>query len=169
MIQETRKEKCSMFREMARKNQQLDTASCLQLLTDAPRGVLSLLGDGGYPYGVPMDHWYNPEDGRIYFHSGKRGHKIDAIRCCDKASFCVMDEGWREAGDWALNFRSVIAFGRIEIVEDPEKALEITRKLSYKYTDDTAMIEAEILESRKNLLVFALVPEHITGKRVKES
>jgi hypothetical protein len=54
-------------------------------------------------------------------------------------------------------------------VEDQAKALDITRKLSYKYTSDTAMIEAEILESRKNLLVFALVPEHITGKRVKES
>ena len=158
-----------MFREMARKKQQLPHAACIRLLTELPRGVLSLLGEEGYPYGVPMDHWYNPEDGKLYFHSGKQGHKVDAIRGCDKASFCVMDEGWREEGDWALNFRSVIVFGRIEVVEDQAKALDITRKLSYKYTSDAAMIEAEILESRKNLLVFALVPEHITGKRVKES
>lgn len=158
-----------MFREIARKNQQLSQAQCLELLKNMPRGVLSVLGDEGYPYGVPMDHWYCPEDGKIYFHSGKAGHKIDAIRGCSKASFCVMDEGFREEGDWALNFKSVIVFGRIQIIEDEAQAIDITRKLSYKYTSDGEYIEEEIRKYSAGLLVFALVPEHITGKKVKES
>ena len=158
-----------MFREMAKKNKQLPPEECIRLLTELPRGVLSVLGDEGYPYGIPMNHWYNPEDGRIYFHGGKRGHKIDAIRSYDKASFCVMDSGYREEGDWALNIKSVIVFGRVEIVEDSQAAIDITRKLSYKYTPDSAFIENEILESSAGLLVFALVPEHICGKIVKES
>ena len=158
-----------MFREMARKNKQLPQEECIRILTDAPRGVLSVIGDGGYPYGVPMDHWYNPEDGCLYFHSGSAGHKIDAIRSCDKASFCVMDSGYREEGDWALNIKSVIVFGKIQIIEDSDRAIELTRRLSYKYTSDTSYIEEEISRYSAGLLVFALVPEHITGKLVKES
>ena len=158
-----------MFREMMRSRQTLSREACIAVLKQAPRGVLSLLGDGGYPYGVPLDHWYCEEDGKIYFHCGKRGHKIDAIRRCDKASFCVMDQGFRREGEWALNISSVIVFGRISILEDQQEAIRITRALSYKYTQDSAFIEREIEQSGANVLVFALTPEHITGKLVNES
>ncbi len=158
-----------MFREVARVKKRLPREVCIAILKTEPRGVLSVLGDEGYPYGVPMDHWYCEEDGRLYFHSGKQGHKIDAIRQCDKASFCVYDAGYRQPGEWALNIRSVIVFGRIRVVEDAARAVEITRRLSYKYTDDTAYIEEEIRQYSEGLLVFELIPEHITGKLVKES
>lgn len=158
-----------MFREMLRKKQQLPAEECIELLKAQPRGVLSLLGDDGYPYGLPIDHWYCEEDGKLYFHCGKRGHKIDAIRSCPKASFCVMDEGFRREGEWALNIRSVIVFGKVAILEDQEAAIAITRQLSYKYTSDTEFIEREIQQSGKNVLVFSLTPEHISGKIVNES
>lgn len=158
-----------MFREMNRKKQQLPQEECIEILKSEPRGVLSLLGDNGYPYGLPMDHWYCETDGCLYFHCGKRGHKIDAIHGCDKASFCVMDQGFRREGEWALNIRSVIVFGRIEILEDQAQAIDITRQLSLKYTSDMEFIEREIRESGKNTLVFRLVPEHTTGKLVNES
>lgn len=158
-----------MFRAMIRSRQALSREDCVAILKKEPRGVLSLLGDGGYPYGVPLDHWYCEEDGKIYFHCGKRGHKIDAIRHCDKASFCVMDQGFRREGEWALNISSVIVFGRISILEDQQEAIRITRALSYKYTQDSAFIEREIEQSGANVLVFALTPEHISGKLVNES
>ena len=158
-----------MFREMVRKKQQLTKEEAIELLKKEPRGVLSLLGDDGYPYGVPIDHWYNDADGWIYFHSGKQGHKVDAIRSCDKASFCIYDEGYRMPGDWALNIKSVIVFGQLEIIEDFDRAMAITRQLSLKYTDDIEYIDWEIRQSGKNTLVFRLVPEHITGKLVNES
>ena len=158
-----------MFREMNRKKQQLSSAECIAILKNEPRGVLSLIGDSGYPYGLPIDHWYNEADGCLYFHCSKRGHKIDAIRSCDKASFCIMDQGFRREGEWALNIKSVIVFGRIQILEDPQQAIDITRQLSLKYTSDISFIEREIQESGKNVLVFRLVPEHITGKLVNES
>ena len=128
-----------------------------------------MLGDDDYPYGVPINHFYNEDDGGIYFHGGRIGHKIDAIRKHDKASFCVYDEGYRNSGDWALNIRSVIVFGRIHIIDDHKKALELTRSLSRKYTQDEAYIQKEIDSFGHELLVFALEPEHITGKITKES
>ena len=158
-----------MFRNITRVKQQLSLEECIRLLKQEPRGVLSLLGDDGYPYGLPIDHWYNEEDGQIYFHSGQKGHKIDAIRHCDKASFCIYDEGFRMDGDWALNIKSVIVFGRIRIVEDHQEALHLTRKLSLKYTSDTGYIDSEIQKYGSGVLVFSLVPEHITGKITKES
>ena len=142
---------------------------CIEILKKEPRGVLSVLGDEDYPYGMPMNHFYCEEDGKIYFHGGKTGHKIDAIKRHDKASFCVFDEGYRNPGEWALNFRSVIVFGRIELVEDMEETIRISRLLSYKITDDEQYIEYEIAKSGARTLMFALVPEYMTGKRVREA
>ncbi len=158
-----------MFREMIRKNKQLSQEECVRILTQEKRGVLSVLGDGGYPYGMPMNHYYRAEDGRLYFHGGRRGHKIDAMRACPKASFCVYDQGYKNEGEWALNIRSVIVFGMIEFIEDRETTYRISAELSRKFTDDEAYIRDEIARSGPGTLLFALVPEHISGKLVKES
>ena len=158
-----------MFREIARRKQQVSRQRCVEILTAEPRGVLSVLGDDGYPYGLPINHYYCPEDGHLYFHSGRKGHKIDAMAACDKASFCVMDPGFRREGEWALNITSVIVFGRLRAVEDHERAIEISRRLSHKFTDDEGYIDAEISRSGAKVLCFELIPEHITGKLVNEA
>ena len=149
-----------MFRKMRRFKQELSQKECIEILKKEPRGVLSVQGEGGYPYGMPMTHWYNEKDGKIYFHGAKSGHKIDAIRNCDKVSFCV---------EWALNIRSVIVFGRLHIVEEPEKVVEICTNLCEKFTDDKAYAERELIHSGPAVLCLELEPEHITGKLVNES
>lgn len=158
-----------MFREMLRIKQQLSQEECLEILKKELRGILSLLGDGDYPYGLPLNHFYCEEDGKLYFHCGRQGHKLDAMRRHDKASFCVLDEGCRQEGDWALTFKSVIVFGRIELIEDQDKIYDIARRLSYKFTQDEAYIQEEIRTSGPRTLLFALTPEHISGKKVHEA
>ena len=158
-----------MFREMIRFKQQMSEEKCIEVLKNEPRGVLSVLGDDDYPYGFPHNHYYCEEDGKIYFHSGMTGHKIDALRRHPKASYCVTDGGVRNDGEWFLRFQSVIVFGTIEFIEDREKIYDITRKLSRKFTQDEAYIENEILRAGPRTILFALVPEHISGKLVKES
>lgn len=158
-----------MFREMRRKKQAISREECLEVLTNEPRGVLSVLGDDGYPYGTPINQYYCEEDGKIYFHGGKVGHRVDAMKACDKASFVIYDQGWRREGEWALNIRSVIVFGRLEIVTDQEKALDISRRLSRKFTQDEDYIEREVQQAGAGVLVWALVPEHMTGKLVHEA
>lgn len=157
-----------MFRELVRKKQQLPAEECIKILKETKRGVLAVLGDEEYPYTVPMNHWYCEEDGKLYFHSGKTGHKIDAFTKHPKASFCVMDDGYHDDGDWVMHFRSVIVFGKIETVEDRDWAMEATRRLSFKFTPDAEHIEKEVREHGARTLCFALVPEHISGKRVNE-
>jgi nitroimidazol reductase NimA-like FMN-containing flavoprotein (pyridoxamine 5'-phosphate oxidase superfamily) len=154
---------------MRRFKQQLPEEDCVKILKEGKRGVLAVLGEDGYPYGVPVNHYYCEQDGKLYFHGGKQGHRIDAVRQHDKVSFCVYDQGWREDGDWALHIRSVIVFGRIELIEDRETVYEISRQLSYKFTKDEAYIAHEIEKSGPGTLLLALTPEHMTGKLVKES
>lgn len=158
-----------MFRPMRRFKQQISDEECRDVLILEPRGVLSVIGDDGYPYGIPMDHWYSEEDGNLYFHCAKEGHKLDAIRACDKVSYCVMDKGFRKEGEWALNIRSVVVFGRIKIVDDEAKRIEIGTNLCRKFTDDESYIEHEVKNALPRALCLELIPEHITGKLVNES
>ena len=161
-----------MFRQMRRFKQQISDAECIEVLKNAPRGVLSVHGEDGYPYGLPISHWYNEEDGKIYFHGAKAGHKLDAIRANDKVSFCVMDEGYREEGDWALNIKSVIVFGRIktyQYTDDLEIGHIMGKGLTAKFTDDPNYAEDELAKVGKNMLVYEITIDHMTGKLVNES
>ena len=158
-----------MFRPMQRIRQALSEEECAEVLREQVRGVLSVLGDDGYPYGMPINHYFCEDDGKLYFHGGMTGHKIDALRRCGKASFCVYDGGFRREGEWALNIRSVIVFGRVEFIGDRELVYEMSRRLSRKFTSDEDSIEREIERSGRHTLMFALVPEHVTGKLVNEA
>lgn len=158
-----------MFREMRRFKQQISNDECIRILKEQPRGVLSLIGDDGYPYGIPLDHWYCEEDGRICFHGAKEGHKIDAVKACDKASYCVMDRGFRKDGEWALNINSVIVFGRIKLVDDPERARLICTEICRKFTDDEEYLAHELEHAFPRVQCLELIPEHMTGKLVNES
>ncbi len=158
-----------MFRELTRKNKKLSDDECIRILKSEKRGVLSVIGDEGYPYGMPMNHFYDERDGRVYFHCGKKGHRLDALKRNDKVSFCVYDGGTKSDDDWALNIKSVILFGRMNIIEDSERIIDITRRLCYKFTQDEEYIEKEIESFASETLLLELCPEHICGKAVKEA
>ena len=158
-----------MFRKMRRFKQQIAASECIEVLKSTKRGVLSLIGDDGYPYGIPIDHWYCEEDGRIYFHGAREGHKIDAIKACDKASYCVFNDGFRREGEWALNITSVITFGRIRLVEDVDMTRKICTELVRKFTDDEKYLEKELNNALPRVQCLMLEPEYMTGKLVNES
>lgn len=157
-----------MFRGMRRYKQELTKEECINILINEPRGILSVLGDDGYPYGMVMNHWYNTKDGKLYFHCAKEGHKIDAIKACDKVSYCVHDEGFRKEGEWALNIKSIIVFGRIRIIKDEAKMREICTNLYRKFSDDEKALEEELVHLNR-VMCLEITVEHMTGKLVKES
>ena len=156
-----------MFRKMRRFKQQLSEEECLEILRTAKRGVLAVLGDEGYPYAVPLDFVY--EDGKIYFHCAKGGHKLDAILREPKCSFCVLSDGVPEPDSWWFHFSSVISFGKIAIMEDPEAIREKLILLGRKYMPTEEEIQTDILKNGPRANVLELTIEHMTGKRVKEN
>ena len=158
-----------MFRPMRRFKQQITDDECKAILKNEKHGVLSLLGDDGYPYGLPLSHLYSEEDKKIYFHGAKEGHKIDAIKNHDKASFCVYDSGYRKDGEWALNINSVVIFGRIKPVDDPDKTRQICTNLCRKFTDDEAYLQKELTHALPRVQCLELTIDHMTGKLVNEA
>lgn len=158
-----------IFREMQRKNKQLSEGECISILKTEKRGVLSVVGDNGYPYGMPMNHFYNEDDGCIYFHCGKQGHRTDSLKQDNKASFCVCDSGIINEGEWALEINSVIAFGKIDIIDNTDIIADISYKLSRKFTDDEEYIKNEIDCFAHETLILKMSVEHLCGKKVKEA
>ena len=155
------------FREMRRKRQQLTESESISILEKATSGTLALLGDGGYPYAVPISFVYH--DGKLYFHGAKVGHKIDAIKANDKVSYCVYDAGYRKEGEWALNVNSVVIFGHISLVTDENKTRMIGENLCLKFTDDEAFIQHELQNALPRVQCLELTIDHMTGKLVNES
>ena len=156
-----------MFRDVTRKKQKLTAAACIEILKQEVRGVLAVNGDNGYPYALPINYYFDEESGKLYFHSGKVGHKLDAIANSDKVSFCVYDKGYHEDGHWSLNIKSVILFGRIRIVDDWSD--ELMESFCRRFTDDTEYIQAEIEKFKSSTVILCLEIEHMTGKLVNEA
>lgn len=158
-----------MFRKMRRFKQQISNEKCVELLKKEPRGVLSVLGDDDYPYGLPINFYYDEEDKKIYFHGAKEGHKMDAIRRHNKASLCIYDQGFKREGEWPLNINSVIVFGKITLVEDMEKVTDKVRFLGLKHYPTPESVEEEIAKAISRVQLFEMSIDHMTGKLVNES
>ena len=157
----------SDFREMRRKRQQLSEEESIGILQKATAGTLALLGDNGYPYAVPISYVY--ADGKLYFHSALSGHKVDAIRNCDKASFCVIDKDDVQPEKYTTYFRSVIAFGRIHIIEDDQEKLETARLLGDRYNpNQEEALQKELEKGLSRMVMIRFDIEHLTGKQAIE-
>ena len=158
-----------MFREMRRSKQILSREAAEKILREGDFGVLALSGDDGYNYAVPIS--YAVEGNKIYFHSAKTGHKLDAIKNNDKVSFCVVGKHETVAEEFTTYFSSVIAFGRIRIVEDnadPDK-LRGLELLADKYSSTASSERREKELSRLSALVVPVMTiEHLTGKAARE-
>ncbi len=153
-----------MFREMRRKKQQLSEKETLEILNRGTSGVLALHGDDGYPYAVPISYVYSGS--KLYFHSAKAGHKIDAIKNSAKASFCVIDRDDVVPEEYTTYFRSAIAFGKLRILEQNEEIIHAISALGRKYHPNGSEEELKnaIMRELNPLCVFEMEIDHLTGK-----
>lgn len=157
-----------MFRELRRKRQELSLEESLDILNKGTSGVLALLGDNDYPYTVPISYVY--DNAKLYFHGAKNGHKIDALRKHDKASFCVISQDKIIPEEYTTYFRSVIVFGKIRIMEDETAMKKAIQALAIKYYPSDSETERQKVINRewKPLCMIELSIEHISGKEVIE-
>ena len=157
-----------LFREMRRKKQALSEPEIMKILHRGTSGVLALAGDNDYPYAVPISYVY--DDGKLYFHSAKSGHKTDAIKRNEKASFCVIDQDSVVPEEYTTYFRSVIAFGKVRILEDEKEKRAAIEKLAVKYApEDSGDNRNEVVSREWNAFcMLEMTIKHVTGKEAKE-
>ena len=155
------------FRPMRRNRQQLSREECERILGRCTSGVLALAGDGGYPYAVPLSYVY--ADGAIIFHSAMQGHKVDAIRRDSRCSFCVIEQDDIKPAEFTTYFRSVIAFGRISMLENTDEKVQALRLLGRRYSPgDESGLQHEIDKSLDHVLLLRLDIDHLSGKEAIE-
>ena len=149
---------------MRRKRQQLTKAECAQILYRNTSGVLAVLGDNGYPYAVPLSYVF--DGNALYFHCAKIGHKLDAIKSCDKVSFCVVDQDDVVPHKYTTYFRSVIVFGRASILNNDEEVLSAIEKLAVKYypADSKENRDTAIKKECSAMCIVKIDIDHMTGK-----
>lgn len=156
-----------MFRALRRKRQLLSEAETIAMLESCTSGVLAVRGDDDYPYAVPLSFAY--DDGKLFFHAARAGHKIDAIGRSEKASFCVIASDDVVQSTFTTHFRSAIAFGRLRILTEDGEKRHALQCLVKKYSPDyVAEGDAEIEGDWKRVCALELAIEHVTGKAALE-
>lgn len=157
-----------MIQKMRRNKQELTKDGCSTILEQNTSGVLALAGNDGYPYAVPLSYVYSQN--KLFFHSAKEGHKISAIKQCENASFCVIDKDDVLPMQYTTLYRSVIAFGKVRILEDEEEIRKAMQLLALKYypQDSEANRNQVIQASKSTYIVLEFTIEHMSGKQARE-
>lgn len=153
------------MRKISNPKQALTESQCIEILERNTHGILSLNGDDGYPYGVPVNFVYS--DGTVYFHTRQTGYKIDCIRRSQKVSFAVVDKNEIDQAGFTAYFRSVIISGAARITDPDEHRKGFTAFVD-KYSPD-------IDEEKRHYMikncgcgphyVIAIDIENMTGKQ----
>lgn len=157
-----------MFRKIRKKKNELDINTAEKLLLDSRRGVLAMNGDEGYPYAIPINYIYDMKNQRIYFHGARVGHKIDALRACDKVCFTVYGNETIKEEAWAPFMQSTVVFGRCHLIEAGERAMSLLKMFAMKYYPNEQMADEEIAQAGKAVQLFEIEIEHLSGKEVQE-
>ena len=158
-----------MFRKMRRSPQALSREEMIDLLKTETRGVMSVQGDDGYPYGFPINHYYDEEANKLYFHGANFGHRVDAVKRDPKVSYCVYGGEYQVEGDWAKYVKSVIVFGKAELIEDQDEVCRISRLICDKFPCPQEYVEYEISKDAPRTMVVAIDIEDMNGKLVHEA
>ena len=142
-----------MFREMRRKKNEISIDMAKQLLASSRRGVLAVNGDDGYPYAIPVNYLYDDKAQRIYFHGAKTGHKVDALRACDKVCFTVYGNETVRTESWAPFMQSVVVFGRCHLMDAGSEEAQRLKQFAMKYYPSEQLVDEEIAHAGMSVLL----------------
>lgn len=158
-----------MFRKMRRFKQQVSNQECKKILEEEKRAAFSVIGENGYPYTIPVNFYFDEDDNRIYLHGAKEGHKMDAIKKCNKVCLTIWNQGFKKDDAWEWNATSVVVFGKVKFIDEQAVMEDKLRKLATKYYPTQGEINAEMSSSALNRVqLLAIDIEHMTGKLVNE-
>ncbi|GFP75875.1 pyridoxamine 5'-phosphate oxidase family protein [Clostridium fungisolvens] len=151
-----------MFREMRRKDREIDKTEVIEILESGEYGILATLSENGYPATVPLSYVYF--DNYIYFHSATEGEKLDNIEKNSNVSFCVVLDTEVLPDKFSTRFKSVVAYGHASEVTGDMKD-KVLYKLIEKYSKDFLEQGKIYIEKAKDKTkVVGIEVVKVTGK-----
>lgn len=126
---------------------------------------MGMIDEEGFPYVLPMNFGY--EDGYIYFHSSRTGKKIEVLK--NNNNVCISfsaDEKlqWvneQVACSWGMQYKSVLAFGTVEFVDDYDLKVDALKIFMKNYSDIEFSFNAPAV---KDILIFRVKIEVMKGR-----
>ncbi len=126
---------------------------------------LAMIDEDGAPYVIPMNFGY--ADDYIYFHSAPTGRKIDVLK--NNPQVCISFSAEHQlrwvnedvACSWGMRYRSVLAYGKVEFIDDFD-AKEIALKIIMKnYSDIDFSFNAPAV---RDVLVYRVKIKELHGR-----
>lgn len=149
---------------MRRSKQALSAEVCREVLERGTGGVLALWDEqAGEPYQVPLSYAL-VEDGLV-FHGANEGRKLEVMKACASASFCVVDRDEVVPEEFLTRYRSVVCTGRMRVIEDADERRRALLALGERFwPGHEAEAQREIASCEERTCVFVMRIESMTGK-----
>ena len=152
-----------MERDMFKKEREVSLEETERLLELGHHGTLSVNGDDGYPYGVPVNYVYLNK--AIYIHSAKYGYKMDAIKENNKVCFSAIISSEIIPSKFTAKFESIIAFGKVELVEDNDEKQMVLETFINNFSPDFAEGGLKFIKAASDkTAIIKINVENVKGK-----
>jgi len=126
---------------------------------------VSMVDENNLPYVLPFNFGY--KEGIIYLHSSQKGHKIDILK--HNPSVCIAFstdhqlryQSEQMACSYSMKYRSVLAYGKVEFIEDMDQKIEFLNVVMSHYTDRDFTYSAPAL---REVCTYKVNVEKFTAK-----
>lgn len=127
---------------------------------------VGMVDQNNHPYVLPFNFAYS--DGVLYLHSAPEGKKNDVLRhnpqvCVSfSADHQLYHQNKEVACSYSMRYRSVLLYGKVEVIEDLESKEQILNKIMAQYTKKEEFSYS--LPALKNVMVFKVEAEKMDGR-----
>jgi uncharacterized protein len=126
---------------------------------------VAMVDKNNLPYVLPFNFGY--KDGEIYLHSSQKGNKIDILK--NNPSVCIAfstdhqlrHQSIQVACSYSMRYRSVLAFGKVEFIDDIATKAEFLNIVMAHYTDREFTYNAPSL---REVCTYKVKVEKFTAK-----
>ena len=150
---------------MRRKEKEIDDQSIIDKILSTSDICRIAVMDGNRPYIVPLN--YGNKGRTLYFHSSKFGKKIDLLKQNNQVCFEIESPSEliknENACDWGTKYRSIIGYGAIDFITDPEeKKFDLDAIMSHYGNTGEKVYNERLIEL---IVILKLNIREISGKQ----
>lgn len=120
------------MQQMRRQDRQLSQEQAWQVLRQSDHGFLAMTDGQGAPYCVPLA--YAVVGATLYFHSGRKGQKLDCIRQNPRVCFSCVLHHQNQPAQYTMQYASCVAVGNARLVADEAERQAAIRAIFEKYS-----------------------------------
>jgi uncharacterized protein len=134
---------------MRRKDKEITDPTEIEKIIQQAQVCRLAMVDGSTPYMVPLS--FGCEGDSLYFHSGHKGEKINILRANPTVCFEMDIQGNvledEKPCHWSVQYRSVIGFGKVIFLENPDEKRDAFCIIMKHYSDRVFEFSDEMLKS----------------------